>query len=168
MITKMLRWMGYVPTLLFAVGFAFAGYWLGTQGNASGSGTTSAEPAAPSGGPGTDDQDATEYVCPMHPQIRQDEFGTCPICFMDLVPVETDYGGDDGDVPTLRLSASAASLADVRTAPVERRPLSRDIAVLGRVGVASSGDARITAWTAGRIERLYVTSVGETVRRGQR
>ncbi|WP_460880884.1 heavy metal-binding domain-containing protein [Pontibacter rugosus] len=28
----------------------------------------------------------TEYTCPMHPQIVQNEPGTCPICGMDLVP----------------------------------------------------------------------------------
>lgn len=29
----------------------------------------------------------TVYTCPMHPQIRQDEPGKCPICAMTLVPV---------------------------------------------------------------------------------
>ena len=28
------------------------------------------------------------YQCPMHPQIIQDHAGTCPICGMDLVPME--------------------------------------------------------------------------------
>ncbi|TNF95145.1 MAG: efflux RND transporter periplasmic adaptor subunit, partial [Gammaproteobacteria bacterium] len=31
-----------------------------------------------------------KYVCPMHPQIVRDEPGTCPLCGMDLVPVEDD------------------------------------------------------------------------------
>ncbi len=29
---------------------------------------------------------ATEYTCPMHPEIVQNEPGNCPICGMDLVP----------------------------------------------------------------------------------
>ncbi|MCD9854644.1 copper-translocating P-type ATPase [Epilithonimonas sp. JDS] len=29
---------------------------------------------------------ATEYTCPMHPEITQNEPGNCPICGMDLVP----------------------------------------------------------------------------------
>ncbi len=28
------------------------------------------------------------YTCPMHPEIVQDEFGTCPICGMALEPME--------------------------------------------------------------------------------
>ena len=30
------------------------------------------------------------YTCPMHPEIQQDDPGTCPICHMTLVPVESD------------------------------------------------------------------------------
>jgi len=26
------------------------------------------------------------YTCPMHPEIRQKNFGICPICGMKLVP----------------------------------------------------------------------------------
>jgi membrane fusion protein, copper/silver efflux system len=29
------------------------------------------------------------YVCPMHPEVRQDKPGECPICGMDLVPMKT-------------------------------------------------------------------------------
>lgn len=28
----------------------------------------------------------TEYYCPMHPEIVSDQPGSCPICYMDLVP----------------------------------------------------------------------------------
>jgi Ni,Fe-hydrogenase III large subunit len=31
----------------------------------------------------------TEYACPMHPEVVQDEPGACPRCGMDLVPRET-------------------------------------------------------------------------------
>ncbi|KAA3440276.1 efflux RND transporter periplasmic adaptor subunit [Rufibacter hautae] len=30
----------------------------------------------------------TTYTCPMHPQIVEDEPGSCPVCGMDLVPVQ--------------------------------------------------------------------------------
>lgn len=110
---------------------------------------------------------ADEYVCPMHPQIRQSEPGTCPICFMDLVAVATGGGGSESAI-ALSLSESATALARVRTAPVARVPLERRIHVFGRVATADDGTANITAWTAGRIERLYVETIGEELRRGQR
>lgn len=36
----------------------------------------------------TDPAAATEYTCVMHPEIRTNEPGICPICKMDLTPVE--------------------------------------------------------------------------------
>ena len=33
------------------------------------------------------------YTCPMHPEVRQDDPGSCPICHMTLVPVEYDAEG---------------------------------------------------------------------------
>lgn len=35
-----------------------------------------------------------EYTCPMHPEIRQDAPGKCPICGMPLVPVGSSPSGD--------------------------------------------------------------------------
>ncbi|MBN1448879.1 MAG: efflux RND transporter periplasmic adaptor subunit, partial [Bacteroidetes bacterium] len=35
-------------------------------------------------------EEATVWTCSMHPQIRQDEPGLCPICAMDLIPLESD------------------------------------------------------------------------------
>ncbi len=42
--------------------------------------------------------DGTIYTCSMHPQIQMDEPGTCPICAMELVPLEvtgSDTAGHD-------------------------------------------------------------------------
>nr|WP_078059811.1 heavy metal translocating P-type ATPase [Xanthomonas massiliensis] len=43
-----------------------------------------ARPAAP----GTAGHGKVVYTCPMHPQVRQDHPGTCPICGMTLVPAD--------------------------------------------------------------------------------
>lgn len=42
----------------------------------------------------------TEYVCPMHPEVRSDEPGSCPRCGMDLVPREAS-GGTGHDHPQM-------------------------------------------------------------------
>ncbi|MBF6611653.1 MAG: NADH-quinone oxidoreductase subunit J, partial [Chloroflexi bacterium] len=34
------------------------------------------------------ESEGTIYTCPMHPQVREESPGQCPICGMDLVPVE--------------------------------------------------------------------------------
>lgn len=38
---------------------------------------------------------ATQYTCPMHPEIIKDEPGSCPICGMDLVPMEPKESEED-------------------------------------------------------------------------
>ncbi len=38
---------------------------------------------------------ATQYTCPMHPEIIRDEPGDCPICGMDLVPMEADVSAEN-------------------------------------------------------------------------
>ena len=31
-----------------------------------------------------------QWTCSMHPQVRKEKEGKCPICAMDLIPVEND------------------------------------------------------------------------------
>jgi Cu2+-exporting ATPase len=38
---------------------------------------------------------ATQYTCPMHPEIIQDSPGSCPICGMDLVPMQPDTSAEE-------------------------------------------------------------------------
>ena len=39
------------------------------------------------------------WTCSMHPQIRQDKPGKCPICAMDLIPVRKGSGGGENSDP---------------------------------------------------------------------
>src|SRR5215204_199162 len=39
---------------------------------------------------GGEDQTASSYACPMHPEVTASEQGTCPKCGMRLVPVQTE------------------------------------------------------------------------------
>jgi Cu+-exporting ATPase len=56
--------------------------------------------AAPAAAPPQAAPPGTTYICPMHPQVRRDGPGTCPICGMALEP---DMPGlEDGDNPELR------------------------------------------------------------------
>ncbi|PKM09361.1 MAG: copper-translocating P-type ATPase [Gammaproteobacteria bacterium HGW-Gammaproteobacteria-4] len=55
----------------------------------------SVQPQAPAAAP-----IGAVYICPMHPQIRQDHPGTCPICGMALEPELP--GAEDDDNPELR------------------------------------------------------------------
>ena len=55
-------------------------------------------------------QAGTIYTCPMHPEVRQDHPGNCPICHMNLVPEGQPVSGPDhhGHAAGEQAPASAA------------------------------------------------------------
>jgi len=104
------------------------------------------------------------WTCSMHPQIRQPKAGKCPICSMDLIPIQT--GGDDAGPRTLSVSPAAMELMDIQTSAVERRFVEARVRMPGKVEYDETKLAYITAWVPGRIDRLYVDYTGVTVRPG--
>lgn len=104
------------------------------------------------------------WTCSMHPNIQLPKAGKCPICFMDLILLETG-SGDDGP-RQLSLSESARALARIQTSPVERKFTSREIRMTGRIAVDETRLAYISAWAPGRLDRLYADYTGITVAKG--
>ena len=102
-----------------------------------------------------EDEKTVFWTCSMHPTVRQPGPGKCPICGMDLIKA--------GE---LKLSEAARKLAEVELAPVERRFVTRQIRMIGRVGYDETRLAHITAWVGGRIDKLYVDYTGVTVKKG--
>ncbi len=107
-----------------------------------------------------------KYVCPMHPQIIRDEPTSCPICGMDLVPVEQEADGDSTEGPVVTVSSAVINSLGVRTAAVERGRLWRRIDTVGYVDYDESRVGHIHLRTEGWIERLHVKSEGDRVRKG--
>ena len=111
---------------------------------------------------------ASTWTCSMHPQIQQGEPGSCPICGMDLIPVSNDAGSEDDGPTRVTLSKRAQILAKLRTSPVRRSGENAgEVRLLGRVEPNETTLKMVTAWTGGRIDRLYVNTTGESVKGGQ-
>ena len=53
---------------------------------------------------------ATQYTCPMHPEIIKDEMGSCPICGMDLVPMQPTENEEDKTYQKLLRKMKIATL----------------------------------------------------------
>lgn len=101
----------------------------------------------------------------MHPQINLPKPGQCPICFMDLIPLEEESGGDESP-RRLTMSARAAALADIQTSAVERKYATAKVRMVGTIVADETRVADITAWVGGRLDRLFVDYTGTTVRKG--
>lgn len=135
-----------------------------------------------SGGPGSGDRGETAehghdhdhdhgeeiWTCSMHPQIRMDKPGKCPLCAMDLIPLKTTGSGDEAiDPDAIQLSAEAVALANIQTTIVSRQNPVKDIRLYGTIQVDERLSQSQSSHVSGRIEKLMVSFTGEGVRRGQ-
>lgn len=85
------------------------------------------------------------YTCPMHPQIKQDHPGKCPICHMDLVKVKKKNQGHDhanmgssGERGEIQASDLELKLIGVQKHRVQKMNLDSEVAVSGRFTSSSS------------------------------
>lgn len=107
------------------------------------------------------------WVAPMDANFRRDEAGKSPMG-MDLVPVyedEMDGAGSD-DIKAVRLVPSVINNLGVRTAKVERGSFSSQIETVGYIDYDESKIVHVHLRADGWIEKLYVNSVGERVKKG--
>jgi Cu(I)/Ag(I) efflux system membrane fusion protein len=106
-----------------------------------------------------------KWYCSMHPQIIRDKPGLCPICEMDLIPMPTEMAAHAAP-RELVISEAAASLMDIQTSAVERRAVTNRVRMVGKVDYDETRVKSITAWSPGRIDRLYVDFTGTRVAQG--
>lgn len=121
----------------------------------------SAATAKAAAGQGEQEAAPQVWTCSMHPQIKLPEPGLCPICNMDLIPLEAGGGGAE-----VTMSAEAAALARIETVAVRRDDAKVHLRLVGKVSYDETRVARLTAWFGGRIERMYVDFTGTVVKKG--
>ncbi len=160
-------WAKAKPAVALVLVFV-AGLLVGVPMGGAGEGSSGAAPAgsAEHAGHGGKSQ---VWTCAMHPQIKLPDPGKCPICGMELIPL--DSGGDEeehGDSPRhVVMSRRAQKLAEIRTVAVRRADATVELRLLGRLAYDETKVRTITSWTDGRIDRLLVSAIGEKIKRGQ-
>jgi Cu(I)/Ag(I) efflux system membrane fusion protein len=105
------------------------------------------------------------WTCSMHPQIKMPTKGKCPICGMDLIPVKKGGSGEEGP-REIKISKNAMALAELVTSPVERKFVSVNVDLVGKVEYDETRLKNITSWVPGRLDRLYVDYTGVPVKKG--
>jgi membrane fusion protein, copper/silver efflux system len=109
----------------------------------------------------------TIWTCSMHPQIQLPEAGQCPICFMDLIEVQIETGGNRESLRQISFDSRARKLAEVEVQAVIRGTAMTEIRMVGKVDYDETRMGTITSWVNGRIDKLFVDYTGSRVRRGQ-
>ncbi len=152
----------FIPILL--IGMA-VGYWLSSGKTAQNPVKTPAEASEHAHEEG--EGEATVWTCSMHPQIRQPEPGQCPICGMDLIPLEK--GSDNDDPLQFEMTEEAVQLANVQTMIVQPTgQVQKELVLNGKIMPDERKTWSQTAHIPGRIEKLYVSFTGERVYKGQK
>ena len=113
------------------------------------------------------------YTCSMHPFIIKEKPGLCPVCGMELIKkIESAVKGvvQPAGEPKradlheqVSLSEKQRVMANVATTGVKNETLNKEINAVGIVQYNQSRQAKVTAWIAGRLEKLNVNSIGAFV-----
>lgn len=105
------------------------------------------------------------YTCSMHPFIIREKPGLCPVCGMELIKKIQEAPVTQTAAP-VSLSPAQRVMANVAVAEATTESLNKEINAVGIVQYDQSRQARVTAWVAGRIDKLYLNSVGAMVSKG--
>ncbi|MTK54554.1 efflux RND transporter periplasmic adaptor subunit [Paludibacter sp.] len=105
------------------------------------------------------------WTCSMHPQIRQDHPGKCPLCGMDLIPLQQNNEAQNPAVITL--SEDAVQTANIQTSPVMKGAAAKEIRLYGRVENDERAVSVLPAHLPGRIDKLLINFTGDRVVQGQ-
>ena len=113
----------------------------------------------------TEQNKNTIWTCSMHPQIRQSEPGNCPICGMELIPLDSDQG--ETDPRSIQMTENAMKLANIQTMIVGKKEANKELRLNGKVQVDERKLYAQSTHIPGRIEQLNINFTGEKVNRGQ-
>ena len=134
---------------------------VGSKGLSSGGDSGGGMPSM-SGSAATSDA-IDHYTCSMHPSVRQQGPGKCPICGMDLIPV-TKAQQEEGVVT---IDEARRQLIGVRTGRVIEGPMRDTFRAVGTVAYDESGLADVNLKVRGWITKLFVSETGQRVAKGQ-
>lgn len=106
------------------------------------------------------------WTCAMHPQIKLAKPGKCPICGMDLIPLEETASGKEREHAVLAMSESARRLAEIETTTVKRERANVKLRMVGMIFEDETRVAALTSRVDGRLDKIFVDFTGVRVDKG--
>ncbi len=124
------------------------------------------KPAIQAGHNHSDSESVAEvWTCAMHPQIRMDKPGKCPLCGMDLILL--DQGTSTANMDAIEFSTDALQLANVQTSIVKLQKPEKEVRMYGKIESDERSIQTIPAHIPGRVEKLLVNFTGDEIFKGQ-
>jgi multidrug efflux pump subunit AcrA (membrane-fusion protein) len=102
------------------------------------------------------------YVCTMHPWIVQPAPGVCPICIMDLTPLDPERFSAE-----IAIDPVVLQNIGVRVQPVVSGPVARALRTVGTVAYDETRFTDVNLKFEGWVETVHINSLGAPVRAGE-
>jgi Cu(I)/Ag(I) efflux system membrane fusion protein len=110
-----------------------------------------------------DHSEETVWTCSMHPQIQSPEEGDCPLCGMDLIPLEKGLGSLPAN--QILIEPDEINNAGIKTIKVSERIISKEISLQGKTTIDESSYRSQSAHFKGRITRSFINFSGQEVKK---
>jgi Cu(I)/Ag(I) efflux system membrane fusion protein len=102
----------------------------------------------------------------MHTQVHENKPGNCPICGMKLIRVELTESNDKS-TGAITLTAAQIQLAGIQTDTVKEEYTGTENTLSGTVTEDENKSEIVSTRIAGRIQKLYLRTIGEKITAGQ-
>jgi len=103
------------------------------------------------------------YTCSMDPQVVAYTPGKCPICRMDLTPVQKKNGEKQDEI---QLSEQQVELGNITTDTIRNGVIGDQLVLTGTLNFDQLRSTAISARVMGRVEKLYFKNLGDFVKAG--
>lgn len=103
------------------------------------------------------------YTCSMHPQVHSDIPGKCPVCSMDLIPVNAKHGDNNQEI---ELTDAQIQLANISYDVMTENHFENEEHLPGQVVMNEKNNIVIPSRIMGRIEKLYFRNTGDYIAKG--
>ena len=105
------------------------------------------------------------YTCSMHPQIREEKPGKCPICGMTLIAVKKNQVQM---VNTITLSDQQVLLGNIQVDTINKGNIGNTTILNATLAIDETKSTAISSRVAGRIDRLYFKNTGDYIKKGDK
>ncbi len=106
----------------------------------------------------------TYYTCSMHPQIKENKPGKCPICKMELIAVKKTANKNAAN--EIELSAQQIQLGNIHTDTIRSGAIGDQLILTATLNFDQLKENAVSSRVMGRIEKLYFKNIGDYVSKG--
>ncbi len=115
----------------------------------------------------TGDGGAARFACPMHPEVRSHDPGTCPVCKMKLEPIPSSSSQHAAGLAPVTLTEGRLQSIGVRFAVASLGESDGVLRSTASVALPEQGASEVHVRAAGFVERIAVRETGVKVSAGQ-